>query len=238
MANTDKAPKAIRDMFGRIAPRYDLLNRLMTFGQDARWRRRSVEMLRPKAAGRYLDVGTGTGDLAAEILRQAPAARVLALDFTAEMLWLAQRRAGAGGPVWLLADGERLPFAAGRFDGVLSGFFIRNVAHLKIAFQEQYRVLKPGGRIVVLESSPPEGGLTRWFHRLHLRLVIPLLGRFVAGDVPAYRYLSATTEEFLHPEAISEVLRATAFEHTGFERMTFGAVAIHSARKPEGSQRE
>ncbi len=235
MAETGRPPGAIRRMFGEIAPHYDLLNRLMTFGQDVRWRKRTVEVLAPVDGGCYLDVGTGTGDLAMGIRRQAPKSHVIGLDFTPQMLRIAQGRASSGGPAWLLADGERLPFAPGTFDGALSGFFIRNVGHLRIALREQCRVLRPGGRIVVLESSPPEGGLTRWFHRLHLRLVIPLLGRFAAGNAPAYRYLSATTREFLHPEAVCEALRAAGFEDAGFERMTLGAVAIHSARKPEGS---
>jgi demethylmenaquinone methyltransferase/2-methoxy-6-polyprenyl-1,4-benzoquinol methylase len=235
MADTDRVPGAIRRMFGEIAPRYDLLNRLMTLGQDVRWRKRTVEILAPTDGGCYLDVGTGTGDLATELRRQAPKAHIIGVDFAPQMLQIAQGIAGAGGPVWMLADGEGLPFATGTFDGALSGFFIRNVGHLSIALQEQRRVLRPGGRIVVLETSPPKGGLTRWFHRLHLRLVIPLLGRFVAGNAPAYRYLSATTREFLHPEAVSEALRAAGFEHAGFEQMTLGAVAIHSARKPGGS---
>jgi demethylmenaquinone methyltransferase/2-methoxy-6-polyprenyl-1,4-benzoquinol methylase len=237
MEETEKGPTAIRRMFGQVAPRYDLLNRLMTFGQDRRWRRRAVGMLRPAPGRRYLDVGTGTGGLPLEIHQQAPEARILALDFTPEMLRFGRSRPGAGGALWLLADALLLPFPDHSFDGVISSFLIRNVSDLETALREQLRVLVPGGKTVVLESSPPEGGLTQWFHHLHLRLVIPLLGRFVAGNAPAYRYLSATTQGFLHPEQISGVLRSVGFAHVECCRLTFGAAAIHSACKPEGAGR-
>jgi demethylmenaquinone methyltransferase/2-methoxy-6-polyprenyl-1,4-benzoquinol methylase len=140
-----------------------------------------------------------------------------------------------------LADGTRLPFAGHAFHGAISGFYIRNVRDLERALQEQFRVLLPGGRIVILESSPPSGGLLRWLHRLHLRVTIPLLGRFIAGDARAYQHLSDSTVGFLHPEEISNQLRAAGFEQVRSARLTFGVVAIHWAQKPprlpDGSSR-
>lgn len=232
MSKPDQDRRSVREMFGDIAAHYDLLNRLMTCGQDTRWRRYAAARLEPSAGGRYLDVGAGTGDLALELGQLSPSAQILAVDFSPEMIRQGRSRPRLSPALWLLADGARLPFKAGAFHGTVSGFFIRNVQNLESALEEQFRVLTPGGRIVILESMPPSGGLTRWLHHLHLRVTIPLLGRFIAGDAPAYRYLSESTVGFLLPEEISAKLRATGFEHVDYRRLTFGVVVIHWAEKP------
>jgi demethylmenaquinone methyltransferase/2-methoxy-6-polyprenyl-1,4-benzoquinol methylase len=225
--------RSIRAMFGDIAAHYDLLNRLMTFGQDTRWRRHAAALLEPNAGRRYLDIGAGTGDLALELARLAPCAQILAIDFSPEMIRAGRSRPRPSPASWLLADGTRLPFKDGTFHGAISGFFLRNVKGLERALQEQFRVLLPGGRIVILESSPPSGGLTRWLHQLHLRVTVPLLGRFIAHDAAAYRYLSESTEGFLYPREISTKLQEIGFERVDYMRLTYGVVVIHQARKPE-----
>lgn len=222
----------VRDMFGRIASRYDLLNRLMTFGQDVRWRRYAVAKLSPVAQKLVLDVGSGTGDLAFEVLRQHPGAQVIAADFTPEMVALGVGRTERGRPQWVLADALHLPFAQGTFSGVVSGFLLRNVPEQEHAIREQVRVLAAGGRIVSLETTPPPSSPLRPLLELHLHVIIPLLGRLIAGAADAYRYLPATTQGFRDPETLRQMLSTAGLILTGFRRMMLGTIAIHWGRKP------
>lgn len=219
----------VRAMFARIAGRYDLLNRLMTFGQDVRWRRIAVEGLQLSGSSDVLDIGAGTGDLAFEIQRQAPGAHVVAADFTLEMLRAGRARTTANSPAWLAADALKLPLPNASFDGVISGFLLRNVGDLTAALREQGRVLRPGGRFVSLETTPPPNGLMRPLIAIQLRVVIPLLGRLVAGDPSAYRYLPQSTEGFVEPERLAEMIEAAGFERVSFRRYMFGTIAIHQA---------
>jgi demethylmenaquinone methyltransferase/2-methoxy-6-polyprenyl-1,4-benzoquinol methylase len=219
----------IRSMFGRIAGRYNLLNRLMTFGQDVRWRRIAVSQLDLPAAARALDIGAGTGDLAFEIDRQTPDARIVAADFTPEMLHTGRGRAKKHQPAWLVADALKLPLASGSFDGVISGFLLRNVVDLPRALGEQARVLRPGGRWVALETTPPPSGIMRPLIELQLRIVIPLLGRLIAGDPAAYRYLPRSTEGFVEPDRLADMIADAGFEQVGYRRFMFGTIAIHRA---------
>ncbi|MGA9532476.1 MAG: ubiquinone/menaquinone biosynthesis methyltransferase [Anaerolineales bacterium] len=219
----------VRAMFGRIAGRYDLLNRLMTFGQDVRWRRIAVGLLELPAAGHVLDIGAGTGDLAFEVQRQAADAEVVAADFTPEMLRTGMARSTMHQPSWLVADALELPLASRAFDGVISGFLLRNVVDLPRALREQARVLRPGGRWVSLETTPPPNGLLRPLIELQLRIVIPLLGRLIGGDSSAYQYLPRTTEGFVEPERLVEMIEEAGFEQVSFRRFMFGTIAIHQA---------
>jgi demethylmenaquinone methyltransferase/2-methoxy-6-polyprenyl-1,4-benzoquinol methylase len=218
----------VRDMFSRIAGRYDLLNRLMTFGQDKRWRRMAVRRLGLPEGARLLDVGAGTGDLAFEARRQAPDARIIAADFTPEMMLVGRSRHAADSHDWIVADAHHLPFANGVFDGVVSGFLLRNVTNLEGALGEQARLLRPGGTWVALETTPPPRGALRPLLELHLRLVIPLLGRLLAGAADAYRYLPRTTERFAEPEALAALAVEAGLRQVRFDRYMFGTIAIHS----------
>ncbi|MGH2625941.1 MAG: ubiquinone/menaquinone biosynthesis methyltransferase, partial [Anaerolineales bacterium] len=194
----------VRRMFDRIAGRYDLLNRVMTFGLDVRWRRAAVGMLDLGGAACVLDLGTGTGDLAQEVLRTAPDARVVAGDFSSGMMAVGRRRPGADGISWVVCDALRLPFSSARFDAVVSGFLLRNVGDLDRAIREQLRVLRPGGRAVSLDTCPPSPGPWRPVLDFHLHNVIPWLGRLLAGESEAYNYLPQSTAGFLTPEALAE----------------------------------
>ncbi len=224
----------VRRMFGRIASRYDLLNRLMTFGQDCRWRQEAVRQLDLMSAPRVLDLGAGTGDLAFEVLQQRPAAHTVALDFTPEMIRLGRRRAAGSRVHWIVGDAARLPFAAAAFDGIVSGFLLRNVSDIDRVLVEERRVARPGARVVSLDTTPPPRSWLRPFLDFHLHTVIPVLGRIIAGDPEAYNYLPQSTERFLEAEALAERLTAAGFRHVGFVRRMFDTVAIHWGSSLEG----
>mgnify|MGYP000701765651 CR=1 FL=1 len=228
----------VQQMFRRIAARYDLLNRLMTAGQDVRWRKEVIRRAGLHAGSRLLDLGTGTGDLAFEALKQQPGCRVIAADFTLEMMRVGQRRArprlaAAGVQLdWCAADALHLPFFSSSFDTVVSGFLMRNVIDLAACLREQQRVLKPGGRVVILDTTRPQPGLLAPFVKFHLGVVIPLLGRLLSGYAPAYTYLPGTTQAFLSAEELASCLQAAGFQAIGFRRLMFGTIAIHWAEKP------
>ena len=233
MANLTGKERAdyVQAMFSRIAPRYDLLNRLITFGQDVRWRQEVIRRAGLQPGQRLLDLGAGTGDLGREALRQAPDCLPVAADFTLPMMQVGRARlsgAAAARIAWTSADALRLPFPDRTFDAVVSGFLLRNVVDLPAALAEQLRVLRPGGRLVALDSSPPPPNSPLLpFMQVHLRWVIPTLGRWVAGQPEAYEYLPATTAGFLSPEQLAARLQTAGFRQVGFERLMFGAVSIH-----------
>jgi demethylmenaquinone methyltransferase/2-methoxy-6-polyprenyl-1,4-benzoquinol methylase len=220
----------VQAMFSRIARRYDRMNRLMTAGQDVRWRREVVRRAGISAGERLLDLGAGTGDLALEARRHYPQSFVTAGDFTLLMLRAGQARlrAIALEPLaWCAADALRLPFAPETFDAVISGFLLRNVGDLALALAEQRRVLKPQGRIVILDTTRPPRSLLTPFIYLHLNVVIPLLGGLLTGSRAAYTYLPDSTQEFLTAPELANRLTECGFRQVSFQRRMFGTIAIH-----------
>lgn len=233
---TDKGERAaaVRGIFTRIAPRYDLMNRLMTGGQDLNWRRKVIRRAALPAEGpaRLLDLGAGTGDLAREALRQHAGLRVLAADFTLAMMRAGQARAWDGSaPDWSAADALRLPFPDQTFDAVVSGYLLRNVTDLQQALSEQYRVLKPGGRIVCLDTTRPSRNLLSPFIHFHMHVVIPGLGWLLTGQRDAYTYLPDSSEAFLRAEELAARLAAAGFKQVAYERLMFGTMAIHWGKR-------
>lgn len=226
----DERARYVRRMFGRLADHYDLLNRLITFGQDRRWRREAVRRLGVSPSDTVLDLGAGTGDLAFEILRREPEATVVAADFTPEMIRRGRQRARAVVPSWLIADARQLPFPKETFSAVVSGFLLRNIGEVSAALREQVRVLKPGGRLVCLETTPPNGPL-KPIARLHLQIVIPLLGGLLTGDRAAYQYLPDSTEGFHSAETLAQALSQAGLRQVGFSRKMLGTVAVHWGEK-------
>jgi demethylmenaquinone methyltransferase / 2-methoxy-6-polyprenyl-1,4-benzoquinol methylase len=224
-------PRYVASMFGRIAGRYDLMNTLMTGGQDRAWRRAVAaevfglpgSIRRPMS---ILDVGTGTGKLARAVLNARPGARVVGVDFSDAMLRMAPR----GLPL-AAGDALRLPFADGQFDAVVSGFVMRNLADLEAGIQEQVRVLRGGGRLVILETTPGPPGLLRPLFSIYFRGCVPLLGRLIAGDASAYTYLPASTLAFVDPDRLAGVLREHGLVDVHVRRLALGTIGLTSAHK-------
>lgn len=228
----EERARYVRGMFARIAGRYDVMNRLMTFGQDVRWRRYVIAQARLPQNGRLLDIATGTGDIAYEGLRQVPGLQAVGGDFTIEMMQAGKRIPGRQSIRWAAADTLALPFPDHTFDAVTSGFLMRNVIDVAGAFREQWRVTRPGGRVVVLESSPPKDNLLKPFIKLHLNTVIPTLGRLVTGNADAYRYLPDSTQAFQGPQQLAATMRAAGFVDVAYRLFMFGTIGVHVGTKP------
>ena len=222
---------AIRDMFARIAPNYDFMNRVITGGQDALWRRLVVQRAKLPSNALVLDLGAGTGDLAWEASRRHPHSRIIATDFTIPMMRIGQRKYSSSCIAWNSADALKLPFPKNTFDAVLSGFLLRNVTNLPQSLTEQYRVIKPGGKIVSLDTTQPTSNLFSPLIKFYMHKVIPALGAMLTGKKSAYTYLPASSENFLKAEELAAQLTLVGFRKTDFQRFMFGTIAIHWGEK-------
>jgi demethylmenaquinone methyltransferase/2-methoxy-6-polyprenyl-1,4-benzoquinol methylase len=213
--------EGVQRMFDRIAPVYDAMNRVMTAGLDQRWRRATVrEAVRP--GDRVLDACCGTGDLAVAA-RRAGAGEVIGVDFSERMLERARRKAPE--VEWIRADVLALPLDDASFDCAVVGFGVRNVEDLAAGLKELRRVLRPGGRLGILEITKPRGPLAI-FYKLWFDRIVPLLGRVLPGGA-AYTYLPASVRRFPGPEELADLLRTCGFENVRFRRFAGGIVALH-----------
>ena len=233
----DKDPRRIAGMFDAIAHRYDRLNHLLSMGLDRRWRRLAVAALDLPDGARVLDVCTGTADLAMTASQHRPPPRsVLGVDFAGAMLALGReklRSAGMSRVVRLTrGDACRLPCRSGTADAVTVGFGIRNVAAPAQAVQEMYRVLRPGGRLAMLEFGEPRAPVLRTIYLWYFRRVLPRVGRLLSKHSEAYAYLPASVSAFLGPPALAAVLRESGFSDVRVDRLTFGVVYLFVGRKP------
>ncbi len=214
----------VQGMFTRIARRYDLMNRLMTGGQDVQWRKTVIRLAQMKPSASLLDLGAGTGDLAREALKRNPQSRIIAADFTLEMMRVGRK---PGDPPYSAADALNLPFQDSTFDAVTSGFLMRNVIDVNRSLKEQHRVLKSSGRIVILDTTRPKKNILSPFIWIHMHVIIPLLGKLISGTGDAYEYLPDSTEGFLSAEELASCMTDAGFKNVQFKRLMFGTIAIH-----------
>jgi demethylmenaquinone methyltransferase/2-methoxy-6-polyprenyl-1,4-benzoquinol methylase len=227
-------------MFGRIAPRYDLLNRLLSLRLDVAWRRRVARRFRSLLArpdARVLDLCCGTGDLALALGGEAgdAGARVIGVDFVHPMLVRAQGKseklAPGARPAFLEADALALPFAGESFDLLAAGFGFRNLTNYAAGLAEFHRVLRPGGAAAILEFAEPRGAISSRLVRFYFHRVLPGIGGLISGDAQAYGYLPASVSRFPDPEAVAELMKGAGFSDVQWERWMGGLVTLHTARR-------
>jgi len=220
-------------MFDRIAHRYDLLNRLLSGRRDVAWRRRVAVMLPDRSDLEVLDIATGTADVLLTLFERRPnVAHGIGADMAGKMLAIGSekiRRIGLEGRIELIqADALALPFADSSFDAVTIAFGIRNVTDVPRGLAEMRRVLRPGGRALILEFSLPKNALIRWAYLLYFRHILPRLGALISGDRGAYRYLNRTVEDFPYGAAFCRLMQAAGFENVTDDSLTFGIASIYS----------
>jgi demethylmenaquinone methyltransferase/2-methoxy-6-polyprenyl-1,4-benzoquinol methylase len=222
----------VNRMFDRIAGRYDAFNSVMTAGLHHRWRERAADRAALRPGDSALDVCCGTGDLTLELARRvAPGGNVVGCDFSEPMLDLAREKAaakGAAGVRFEWADALRLPYDAGRFDAVTVGFGVRNLADLDRGLAEMARVLRPGGRLVILEITQPTRPPLSTFFSLWFDRIVPLIGRF-AEDAEAYTYLPESVRSFPAPQGLAERMHFTGLEQIRWTVLAGGIIAIHAS---------
>jgi demethylmenaquinone methyltransferase / 2-methoxy-6-polyprenyl-1,4-benzoquinol methylase len=219
--------RSIRDLFTRIAAHYDHVNRLISLGQDQRWRRSALEAAQLPPGGRLLDVATGTGDMALLALRHASRPRVVGTDLTRAMLNQAQVKSVGLRLPWVVSDGLALAFADATFDAVTSAFMMRNVPDIDRALAEQVRVVRPAGRVVCLEMTWPQRFPMRWLFGLYFFAVPPLLGGLTANAWAPYRYLPRSVKGFVGPGVLEEKMVRAGLREVRWRTMMAGTVAIH-----------
>lgn len=225
---------AVNSMFGRIAGRYDMANRLLSLGLDTGWRKRLVKAVRRASPSRILDLATGSGDVAFALARALPEADILGMDFCEPMLAEAARKKAAAGSgayprvIFSAGDGLSLSIDDQNLDAVTIAFGLRNMTDRRRSLEEMRRVLRPGGRLFVLEFSQPH----RWFrpaYFFYLRHILPAAAGVVTGDRAAYVYLNATIEQFPDASGLSAEILGAGFSAVAAESLTFGVVALHEA---------
>lgn len=224
--------KYVHDMFQRIARRYDLLNRVLSFRQDIRWRRITVELAKLSPGDKALDVATGTGDLAFEMARRVgPSGKVVGVDFVAEMLQIASAKAmrleHGSHCDFQQANALQLPFDDGRFRAATIGFALRNVADIRGCLSEMRRVVEPGGRVLCLELSKPVWPVFRQVYHLYFHGLVPVIGRLAQGVDGPYRYLPESVARFPDQETLAEIMRDVGLKDVTYRNLSGGIAAVH-----------
>ncbi|MDR1493306.1 MAG: bifunctional demethylmenaquinone methyltransferase/2-methoxy-6-polyprenyl-1,4-benzoquinol methylase UbiE, partial [Planctomycetaceae bacterium] len=235
MPDIDKSPERIQTLFNAIAPRYDFLNHLLSFGIDRNWRRQTARRLVPSADGAILDVCTGTADFAIAFAVKNPQRKIIGLDFSANMLAIAKKRIEKAALLSQieLVEGNAMatPFADNSFAMVHVSYGLRNMAEPMQGLREMVRVCKPDGTVAVLEFRTPERGWFAPVYQFYFRRLLPKIGQFVAGEsVGAYRHLFESVQSFPQDEALAEMMRQAGLSQIVQYPMTFGTVALNVGR--------
>jgi len=218
-------------MFTDIAPRYDLMNRLMTLGRDQVWRRTVVQLCNLPRGGRLLDVATGTGDIGYEALKQDATTRVVGMDLTREMMVRGQGKVAGLSFPFAEGDALALPFGDDAFDAATSGFMMRNVTDIRRAFQEQARVVRPGGRVVCLEITLPNTPVFGALFRFYFFKIVPFVGGIITGQRSAYTYLPHSALKFPRPAELASIMTSAGLRDVRYRLAMLGTVAVHWGTK-------
>ena len=231
---TEKAG-LVEGVFSNVASRYDVMNDVMSGGVHRLWKDAMMDWLAPRAGQQLLDVAGGTGDIAFRFLKRAPAAEAVVLDMTEAMLTEGRKRAEAEAMSsrlnWIVGDAMSLPFESGRFDVYTISFGIRNVTRIEEALSEAYRVLRPGGRLMVLEFSQLPNPALQWAYDRYSYNVIPRMGEIIARDRDSYQYLVESIRKFPDQETFAGMVRRAGFEQVKYRNLTMGVAALHSGWK-------
>lgn len=225
----------VEQMFDRIAPRYDLLNRVLSLGIDVWWRKRAIGYLKPAQPAEILDVATGTADVAILLAKILKPRQVIGIDIANQMLELGRGKIAAQGLSDVISletgDSERLRFSDASFDAVTVAFGVRNFENLEKGLSEMCRVLRPGGRVVILEFSKPHIFPIKQCYNAYFKYVLPLIGRLTSRDMRAYTYLFESVQVFPEGSQFTEILTKTGFQNPICERLTLGICSIYTATK-------
>ncbi len=225
----------VADLFSRISGHYDLMNDIMTLGMHRGWKRKTVAIATQESTGAALDVSTGTGDLAFQLARTPGVSQAVALDLLPEMIFRAQQkrhRHVTSPPFFIVGDALSLPFPSDTFACSTAGFSLRNMPDVRQAIAEMARVVRPGGRIALLELSPMESDFKARVFRLYFHWLVPLVGGIIARDRTAYTYLPQSVDTFIDAEELAAILRDAGLSGVGYRRLGFGTVCVHWGDKP------
>ena len=225
----------VHEVFTRVASKYDVMNDLMSGGMHRLWKDAMMDWLAPRSGQRLLDVAGGTGDVAFRFLKRAPGAKAVVLDLTEGMLVAGRQRAEAerlaSDLEWVVGDAMALPFANNSFDVYTISFGIRNVTRITDALAEAYRVLRPGGRLMVLEFSRIPNDLAQWVYDKYSFNVIPVIGQVVAGDRESYQYLVESIRKFPDQDGFAAMIKTAGFGQVAYRNLSMGIAALHSGWK-------
>ena len=232
----DRDTNQIQAMFNAVAPRYDFLNRVLSVGYDRYWRKVAVNQFGNISNKTFLDVATGTADIALEIAKRYPSAlQVIGMDFSQSMLKLGSNKINENNlakeiPL-IPASAENIPLKDQIFDGAITAFGVRNFSDAQKGLLEMHRVLKPNGKIVILEFSFPQYKLLQWLYRLYFEKILPITGRIISGHKTAYSYLPVSVANFPQGEAFKEILENSGFKKVSFKTLTLGIVTLYTGIK-------